>query len=221
MCVPRTEPKTPARAASATTKSAKTKARILDATAYILCRKGFSGTRLTDVADRAECQAPAIYYYYDSREDLIEEVIWQGMTRLLGHVRAALEEASDKTAAERLNIAVEQHLRFILEESDYTMAAIRNAAQMPIDLRDRQLAEQQKYAVLWRQLFSDVRKAGQLRPGVDERLARMLILGSLNWSIEWWQPRGESVGTLVANAKMMLNGGFLKDPEEPQYAAVP
>lgn len=195
-------------------KSVKTRARILDATAYILCRKGFAGTRLTDVADRAECQAPAIYYYFDSREDLIEEVIWQGMARLLSHVRAALEDASDKTAAERLNIAVEQHLRFILEESDYTMAAIRNAAQMPIDLRDRQLAEQQKYAVVWRQLFSDVRAAGQLRPGVDERLARMLILGSLNWSTEWWQSRGESVDTLVLNAKRMLNGGFLRDSEE-------
>lgn len=52
---------------------------------------------------------------------------------------------------------------------------------------------------------------GQLRPGVDERLARMLILGSLNWSTEWWQPRGESVDTLVQNAKRMLNGGFLKE----------
>ncbi|MDT2006514.1 hypothetical protein FXW78_21060 [Rhodococcus opacus] len=91
------------------------------------------------------------------------------------------------------------------------MAAIRNAAQMPIELRDRQLAEQQKYAVLWRKLFRDVRTAGQLRPGVDERLARMLILGSLNWSTEWWQPRGESVDTLVQNAKRMLNGGFLKE----------
>ena len=214
--MPQSESKTSARATTATIKSAKTRARILDATAYILCRKGFSGTRLSDIADRAECQAPAIYYYFDSREELIEEVIWQGMARLQVHVRAALEEARDKTAAERLNIALEQHLRFILDESDYTMAALRNAAQMPIDLRDRQLAEQQKYAVLWRQLFSDVRTAGQLRPGVDERLARMLILGSLNWSIEWWQPRGESIDTLVANAKRMLNGGFLKESEEPE-----
>ena len=195
----------------ATTKSAKTRARILDATAHILCRKGFSGTRLSDIADRAECQAPAIYYYFESREDLIEEVIWQGMAHLHDHVRKALKAASSVSPAERLNIALEQHLRFILTESDYTMAAIRNAAQMPIELRDRQLAEQQKYAVLWRKLFRDVRTAGQLRPGVDERLARMLILGSLNWSTEWWQPRGESVDTLVLNAKRMLNGGFLKE----------
>ena len=211
--VPRSPSKTPDRPPASTTKSAKTRARILDATAHILCRKGFSGTRLSDIADRAECQAPAIYYYFDSREDLIEEVIWQGMARLNVHVRDAVAAAKDASPTERLNIALEEHLRFILTESDYTMAAIRNAAQMPLDLRDRQLAEQQKYAVLWRQLFTDVRTAGQLRPGVDERLARMLILGSLNWSIEWWRPRGESVDTLVANAKSMLNGGFLLSPE--------
>ena len=57
-------------------KSARTRERILDAAAHVLSRKGYAGTRLTDVADQAGLQAPAIYYYFPSREDLIEEVMW-------------------------------------------------------------------------------------------------------------------------------------------------
>jgi AcrR family transcriptional regulator len=192
------------------TKSARTRQRILDAAAYVLSRNGFAGTRLGDIADRAECQAPAIYYYFESREQLIEEVVWIGVARLRTHVSDAVESLVEASPAEKLNAALEAHLRFVLLESDYTMASIRNAGQMPLDLRDRQLAEQQKYALFWRQLFREAKAAKQLRPGTDERLARMLILGSLNWTTEWWKPQGETVETLVRNARLMLNGGFLQ-----------
>ena len=195
-------------------KSSRTRERILDATAYVLCRRGFAGTRLSDVAERADCQAPAIYYYFDSREDLIEEVVYQGVLRLHDHVRGELERLSDASPALKLNTALEAHLRFVLLESDYTMAAIRNAAQMPLDLRARQLAELQKYTNLWRGLFREARSAGLLRPGVDERLARMLLLGALNWTVEWWQARGESLETLMQNARVILNFGFLISPDD-------
>ena len=52
-------------------KSALTRRRILDAAAQVLSVKGYGGLRLTDVAAVAEIQAPAIYYYFPGREDLI------------------------------------------------------------------------------------------------------------------------------------------------------
>ena len=55
-------------------KSAATRVRILDAAAQVLSAKGYAGLRLTDVAAQAEIQAPAIYYYYASRDELIEAV---------------------------------------------------------------------------------------------------------------------------------------------------
>ena len=51
----------------------------LDAAAHVLSAKGYAGLRLNDVAAHAELQAPAIYYYYPSRDDLIEEVMWAGI----------------------------------------------------------------------------------------------------------------------------------------------
>ena len=44
--------------------------------------KGYAGTRLSDVAEYAEIQAPAIYYYFPSREDLIEEVMYSGIAEM-------------------------------------------------------------------------------------------------------------------------------------------
>src|SRR3984893_1838223 len=97
---------------TAESKSALTRARILDAAAHVLSVKGYAGLRLTDVADEAEVQAPAIYYYYASRDGLIEEVMWAGIADMREHVGAALSELPDGTPPlERLLVAAEAHLR--------------------------------------------------------------------------------------------------------------
>ena len=74
--------------ADALSKSARTRSRILNAAAHVLSVKGYAGTRLSDVAEYAELQAPAIYYYFPSREDLIEEVMYAGIADMRRHLRA-------------------------------------------------------------------------------------------------------------------------------------
>ncbi len=182
-------------------KSEQTRKRILDAAAHILSVKGYSGLRLTDVASVAEVQAPAIYYYYASREELIEEVMWTGTAETREHTVAALEVLpATSEPKDRLLTAVEAHLRHMLEISDYSKAAIRNAGQVPESIRKRQMREEEKYGELWRRLLSDLSRSGELRAEYDPYTAQMLMMGSLNWVLEWWDPRRSSVDSLVVNA---------------------
>ena len=102
--------------ATGDSKSAQTRARILDAAAHVLSVKGYAGLRLTDVAEQAELQAPAIYYYYPSRDDLIEEVMWVGIADTREHVAAVLDALPPESSAmDRMLAAVEAHLRHTLE----------------------------------------------------------------------------------------------------------
>jgi TetR/AcrR family transcriptional regulator, cholesterol catabolism regulator len=194
-------------------KSALTRSRILDAAARVLSEHGYAGLRLTDVAAAAELQAPAIYYYFPSREDLIEEVMWSGIADMRVHVTSALDEVPDGTPAlDRLLIAAEAHLRHELEISDYTTASIRNAGQVPQSIRRRQILEEERYGEIWRRLVNDVAREGLLRPELDLYIAQMLILGALNWAVEWWNPRRGSVEAVVANAQSMIRHGLVVDP---------
>lgn len=190
-------------------KSARTRERILDAAAYVLSRKGYAGTRLTDVAEKAELQAPAIYYYFASREDLIEEVMWTGIAHMREHVDAvlaALPDDADPMA--RIDAAVEAHLRYELEISDYTTASIRNAGQVPEEIRVRYSAEATKYGDSWRKLMADASAAGLIRPELDARVARMMVLGALNWAAEWWNPRRGSLEDVVRTAQSIVRNGL-------------
>lgn len=193
-------------------KSAATRARILDAAAHVLSVRGYAGLRLTDVAAEAEIQAPAIYYYYSSRDALIEEVMWAGIADMREHVTAALAELPDGTPPlDRLLTAVATHLRHALEISHYTTASIRNAGQVPLAIRKRQIREEERYGEIWRKLINDLAREGRLRPELDLYIAQMLVLGSLNWAVEWWDPRRGSLEAVVANAQTFIRHGIATD----------
>ncbi|PJE06005.1 TetR/AcrR family transcriptional regulator [Mycobacterium sp.] len=190
-------------------KSALTRARILDAAAQVLSKNGYAGLRLTDVAAEAEIRAPAIYYYYGSRDELIEEVMWAGIADMREHVAAALAELPDGAPPlERLLVAAEAHLRHALEISHYTTASIRNAGQVPQTIRKRQILEEERYGEIWRRLINDLAREGALRPELDLYIAQMLVFGALNWTVEWWDPRRGSVEAVVANAQTIIRHGI-------------
>ena len=194
-------------------KSEQTKQRIRDAAAHVLSVKGYAGLRLTDVAALAEVQAPAIYYYYSSREELIEEVMWVGTAATRDHTAEVLDALPpDASATDRLMAAVEAHLRQMLEMSDYSNAAIRNAGQVPPSIRKRQIREENLYGELWRRLFNDINRSGDLRAELDPYIAQMLMLGALNWALEWWDPHRTSLDTLVTNAQSFVRHSLLEVP---------
>jgi AcrR family transcriptional regulator len=202
-------------------KGARTRQRILDAAAHVLSIKGYSGTRLSEVAEYAEIQAPAIYYHFPSREELIEEVMWSGVANMHNHLQEILDAVDPETSPlDRLMLAVEAHLRHELDLSDYAVAAIRNAGQVPEQLRARQLAEEAKYGNLWRGLIKDAAAEGQLRKEIDLHIAQMLIMGALNWTAEWWTPRRGSLETLIRTAQAMIRSG-IADPAEHAAANPP
>jgi len=197
-------------------KSQRTRARILDAAAHVLSAKGYAGTRLTDVAKYAELQAPAIYYYFPSREDLIEEVMFAGISDMRQYLQEVLDKLPDDTEPiDRILAAVEAHLRHELELSDYATASIRNSGQVPEHLRARQEKETAAYNRIWLRLFTNAADEGQIRSDLDTRVAMNLVLGALNWAAEWWNARRTSIDTVVANAQSIVRAGICP-PEPPR-----
>lgn len=191
-----------------TSKSARTRERILDAAAQLLSRHGYAGLRLSDVASVAGVQAPAIYYYFASRDELVEEVMWAGANSVRLHVEESIAAlAPDTSPLDRLLVAVEAHLRFELSVSDYATASIRNAGHVPEHLRTRPAAEEALYSRMWRALFVEAQEAGQVRADLDINLFRLLLLGAMNWVVEWWNPRTRSFDELVRTAQDMVRRG--------------
>lgn len=191
------------------TKAARTRRRIIDAAARVLSDHGYAGTRLSDIADEADLQAAAIYYHFGSREELVEAVVGEGTAQVVRHVRQSLEALpSGASPMERIVAAVDAHLRVTLGLSVYTTAAVRNSGQLPEHMRERQRIEEDQYGALWRGMLEEARARGEIRADADLVLARMLVLGALNWAAEWWHPERDSVETVIGTAQTLIRRGL-------------
>lgn len=198
-------------------KSEQTRERLLDAAATVFRDKGYAGARLSDIAERAGMHVPGVYYYFDSKEALVEEVLRAGVARAFDFVEQRVAVVPEgRPVLDRLRAAIEGHVLVVLEIGDYTSANIRIFGQLPDDIRKRHLAQQRAYGDLWRRLLEDARAAGELRPDLDLSVLRMLILGALNWTVEWYRPsRSKAPGGTGAHA---LRPGTLSAAEVARNA---
>jgi AcrR family transcriptional regulator len=143
-----------ARSSGRETKSEATRRRIIDAAAKVLVRDGYAGTRLALIAEQADLQAGSLYYYFDSKEELVEETLGYGVRVTHDHVREAFDLLPDTaTNCERLSCAVRAFVEAILDIGSMSPAHIRSYHQLP-DMRER------------------------LRPGVINTM-RTLIMGAV------------------------------------------
>lgn len=193
-------------------KSARTRKRILDAGASAFRREGYAAVTLKDVAALAGLQAGSLYYHFASKEEIVEEVLELGVDGVAAATREAVDAlgpGADPMA--RLRAAIAAHLRFVLAESDYAVANIRILTQVPREIRQRHLKRQRRYGAFWRALFEKAAKARRLRTDLDLSVVRMLTLGALNWSVEWYHAKGrQSPGAIAGHLSTMILEGLAR-----------
>jgi len=191
------------------TKSERTRQRILDAAARAFQRRGYASVTLKDIAALAALQAGSLYYHFDTKEELVEAVLDAGVEGAIAATREAVDALGpDADPLARLRAAIAAHLRFVLAEDAYASANIRMLSQVPESIRERHLRRQRAYGAFWRTLFRAAAAAGAIRADLDLSVARMLALGALNWSVEWYRDGRRTPTEIAAHATTMILDGI-------------
>lgn len=191
-------------------KSELTRQRILEAAAKVFRDKGYAHTRIIDVAREAQSHAGAIYYYFESRDDLVEQVLVIATSSLYEAVRDELERLPEGASfRDKIEAAITAHLLHILTRDIFTAAFTRIHNQLSPELHDRYAVHLHKYGDLWRSLIQDAVAAGELRDDLDATVMRLTLMGSLIWSLEWYREgrmTPEALGRQVAATFFDGNG---------------
>jgi AcrR family transcriptional regulator len=169
-------------------KSARTRRKILDAAAEVFSEQGYAA-RLSDIAERAGMKAGSLYYHFDSREDLVGEVLRLGIEGSWDQVATGVGRLpSTATPLQRLEVAMRAHTLSIVGRSAYATAQARIVGSLPPDLARAHRKDQRAYGDYWRDLFGAAQRAGQISGEIDLFVAQMLALGAMNWTSEWFRP---------------------------------
>ncbi len=182
---------------------------LLTAAGHLFRRKGFDATTTRDIASAAGMQSGSPFYHFKSKDALLYAVMEEGMRSALTRQRAAVESADHAhlSPAAQLRVLVQVHFDVLLGPgNDFVPVMLYESRSLP--LRQRKLLAQliAEYESLWMPVLAALHASGQLRAPVG--LARLLILGALNWSVQWFDPKKGASLQELADAAMAL---FLKE----------
>lgn len=199
------------------TKSELSQRRVLDAAAGIFRDNGYVGTTMRAIADAADLKAGSIYYHYKSKDELISAMLDMGISMVMQTVTESLEKLGDDVSGrERIECAINAHLTAIIANGDYTLATRRVFGQVPETIRQRNLRLRDRYAIIWKDILETARDRGELRADADITLARLFILGALNWAAEWFNPKGRTIDEISREFSLILCNGLFDETAAAQ-----
>lgn len=184
---------------------------LLRVAARLFRQQGFAATSTRDIAASAGMQSGSPFYHFESKEALLAAVMQEGMERALQRQRAAIAESVMERAPdprECLRVLVRSHLDVLLgPDSDFIPVMLYEWRSLSEAQRTEVNRLKDDYEGTWVPVLRALRESGELRG--DPGLARLMLFGALNWSVQWFDPaRRASLDELADNTLQL----FLKDP---------
>lgn len=191
-------------------KSTISQKRVLDSAAKMFRDRGYAGTTMRAIAEEANLKAGSIYYHYKSKDELITAVLDLGINAVIGTVRSALDALPESaTGRERLETAIRAHLSAIIENGDYTLATRRVFGQVPEAIRLKNTKLRDTYGATWQKILTDAHERGEFKSEMNLTLARLFILGALNWTVEWYKPGGRTIDDVAREFTSLVIDGLV------------
>ena len=185
-------------------RSEAKRAEILRRAAEVFRRKGFHEAGMREIAASLEMAPGALYYYFESKDDLLYACQLISLKLLLASATEIAE--SGDPADLKVRRLVRAHLGHILDELGGSFAHIEFHALPEAKLREV-VSRRDAYEALVRGVLSEGVESGVFRD-VEVKLTSLALLGALNWTTVWWHPAGREDLASVSErfAEILLRG---------------
>jgi len=184
------------------TKGAQARARIIFVAEALFNKQGFDGASMRDIAAAAEMQPASVYYYFESKEELLWAVWEKGGLELLNRVSDAIADKTDPW--QRMETACVAHTSGLLDWRRANQALfVMPPWHYPEGIKARVIALRDEYEKIFVGLIDDL----PLRKGVDRRYLRLTIIGALSWSLFWFKKERDTPAAIAKQILAMLRSG--------------
>lgn len=189
---------------------AETRDLILQVSAKLFLSQGYSATTLRQIADAAKIKAGSIYYHFSSKEEILQEILDTGINA----VRKSAQErvaALPRNASSRAKIeaAMIGHLEGLTRHGgEFSSASTRVYGHLPAHLKKQNQKLRNEYSKFWDSLLDEAKTKGELRPHLTSSVARLVVVGAINWTTEWYDPKRDQLDEVVPQMVKMLSDGL-------------
>jgi TetR/AcrR family transcriptional regulator len=165
---------------------------ILTSAATLMARNGYSQTSIRDVALETGLSLAGMYYYFQSKEDLLYKIQHRTFASLLAEQEEVVAGRGD--AAERLRLLIRNHLSFYTRHFNEMKICTFELQSLTGDRFREVEALRRRYYRIMAGIVSELLD-GTAPPDGRETSARhytLFIFGMLNWIFMWFNPERDA-----------------------------
>jgi len=162
--------------------------QLLEVATRLFKEKGYHNTSMQDIADGLGVQKASLYYYIESKEHLLRQLLRRAAA-ILGTQIDEIYEA-ELPPAEKLCQALQNHAVTMMEHLNLVSVYLSEYRNLPPRQREQILDTRKHYERVLIRILEDGIASGDFRP-VNVKMTMLGLLGMFNWTHQWFSPDGE------------------------------
>lgn len=170
---------------------------LLEAAAGVFADRGYDATTMQELAAQVGLAAGGIYHYFGSKEQLLIAICDELVDPLLARARELVAEEQEPAA--QLRALVGLWVFHVVEHRDHMLVFQQERHQVEHGEQWRGVRKARKD---FERLVEDV--LARAVPGLDRRIALSALLGMVNHTAQWYDPRGRLASGQIADGYVDL-----------------
>ena len=181
--------------------------QIVDAAVIVIAENGYHQAQVSKIAKEAGVADGTIYLYFKNKEDILISVFREKMGIFVDNVETILKKDID--ASEKLFKMIDNHFRVLHEDRHLAIVTQLELRQSNKELRIRINEVLKEYLMLLDIILKEGIESGVLDRGLDIRLARQMVFGTIDETITSWVMNDQKYDLMKLSPevhKMLMNG---------------
>ncbi|MFN3533839.1 MAG: TetR/AcrR family transcriptional regulator [Desulfatiglandales bacterium] len=162
--------------------------KLLKVASRILSTKGYDKTSLSDIASATGLTKPGLYYYVDSKEQLLFFILDSYMNKLLEGIKGIKENVKDPK--EFLLKAIEFQVNLYKSEPYVSKLIIHDENCLSGRFFKVIKEKQREYINYWKDAIIELREQFNLNIDFPSVYTHILV-GMCNWIYQWYNVKGK------------------------------
>jgi AcrR family transcriptional regulator len=183
---------------------------ILIAAAQIFSQKGYHGASIADIAGEVNLQKASIYHHVSSKQEILFNLLEQGLDILIERVQEAIEEPTRPD--EKIRQAICAYLTTITENQELAAVLLLEYRSLESDYLQDHIEKRDRFENIWRDLIRDGVEA-EIFDCAHPSISARALLGVLNWTVTWFSMDGPLTAQQIGEqySDLFLEGLMARD----------
>ncbi len=181
--------------------------QIVDAAVIVIAENGYHQAQVSKIAKEAGVADGTIYLYFKNKEDILISVFREKMAIFVNNVEVILKQDID--TSEKLFRLIDSHFRILHEDRHLAIVTQLELRQSNKELRLRINEVLKEYLMLLDAILKEGIVNGALDEGLDIRLARQMVFGTIDETITSWVMNDQKYDLMKLSPKvhrLIMNG---------------